>query len=359
MQDDDNLISPKHTDGFTTESPIRAFTEFKVAGTVAIGKGFRPSLAHLHTYLDAMERKEGWRFVQILLPETDAGDPTVLFHQVPPMVLNVPGLKAAEGRAEDLYAKVVAALGSDAIDPTAIRRPRMVPELGVAYGLADDHGAPHDVPLLVLVRSNFDRQHEVSAIYQDGRWFIITRMDGDQIDTEPMNGGPLAWREKAGDEWTYTHITLGTIDVLANRINVPRYTGPKSIVTPIDDPVNPKHYRGTRCAEIGELLSANSYQVLKYNWRLGEKDDPCVEIGKSLWYLDREVTLGNGMVGGYVLPVQSWFDERLEGENEYVRAVAVMLIDWNRFGRIDVLRKLRVHVTTKKAAIECGSGLAI
>jgi len=344
MQDDDNLISPKQTDGFSTESPIRAFTEFKVAGRVAIGKGFRPSLAHLHTYLDAMERKEGWRFQQILLPETDAGDPTVLFHQVPPMVLNVPGLKAAEGRAEDLYAKVAATLGSDAIDPTAIHQPRIAPEPESSKH-ADDLDAPHDTHLHIMVRSNFKKLHQVSGIYRDGQWHIVTQRAGSEIvRTLPMKGEP--------ESWDYPP------EVKAIRQAMP---GLSMLAAMADDPINPKHYRGTRCAEIGELLSANSYQVLKYNWRLGEKDDPCVEIGKALWYLDREITLAGSdwrPVDG-LLPVESWFDERLEGENEYVRAIAVQLIDWNRFGRIDVLRKLRVHITAKKVLLECGSGLAL
>lgn len=77
----ENLIAAKAADGFKTESPIRAFTDFQVSGTVAIGKGFRPSLAHLSRYLDAMEAKEGWAFVQIILPRDSDGDPTILFRK--------------------------------------------------------------------------------------------------------------------------------------------------------------------------------------------------------------------------------------------------------------------------------------
>lgn len=58
-----------------------------------------------------------------------------------------------------------------------------------------------------------------------------------------------------------------------------------------DDPINPKHYAGTACAQIGERLTGNSYQVLKYNWRLGKKDTATIEVGKSIWYLDREIEL--------------------------------------------------------------------
>lgn len=77
----DSLISPKQPDGFKTESPIRAFTDFQIAGQYAIGKGFRPSMAHLSRYLDAMEAKEGWMLVQIILPDNDAADPTIIFHR--------------------------------------------------------------------------------------------------------------------------------------------------------------------------------------------------------------------------------------------------------------------------------------
>lgn len=77
----DSLISPKQPDGFKTESPIRAFTDFQVSGQYAIGKGFRPSMAHLSRYLDAMEAKEGWALVQIILPDNDAADPTILFRK--------------------------------------------------------------------------------------------------------------------------------------------------------------------------------------------------------------------------------------------------------------------------------------
>lgn len=78
----DTLIAAKQADGFKSESPIRAFTDFQVSGSYAIGKGFRPSMAHLSRYLDAMEAKEGWRLVQIILPDNDAADPTILFHKV-------------------------------------------------------------------------------------------------------------------------------------------------------------------------------------------------------------------------------------------------------------------------------------
>lgn len=69
------LFTEPEPDGFKNESPIRAFTKWNVSGLYAIGKGFRPSLGHLHIYLDAMESKEGWRLVQII----EADNPTMIF----------------------------------------------------------------------------------------------------------------------------------------------------------------------------------------------------------------------------------------------------------------------------------------
>jgi hypothetical protein len=134
-----------------------------------------------------------------------------------------------------------------------------------------------------------------------------------------------------------------------------------------DDPINPKHYGGTACAEIGELLTANSYQVLKYNWRLGEKDDPCIEIGKSLWYLDREIALAEGnnsfFPGIEALPNYVFFDARLAGRPEHVRNVARALISWNRHGDIASLRSLRKLLQRRlddlNGCKDWGSGLAI
>ena len=65
------------SDGFTHETPIRAFTEWTETGSYAIGKGFRPSLAHITVYLDAMERVEGWSLVQIL--ESNTQTPSFVF----------------------------------------------------------------------------------------------------------------------------------------------------------------------------------------------------------------------------------------------------------------------------------------
>jgi hypothetical protein len=129
-----------------------------------------------------------------------------------------------------------------------------------------------------------------------------------------------------------------------------------------NDPINPKHYGGTHCAEIGELLTANSYQVLKYNWRLGEKDNPCIELGKAIWYLDREIR----MTGGHAqaprtLPQHDWFDARLRHASDHAKAVARVLISWNRYGNIRSLRGLRKLLQAKldemNGCTEWGRGL--
>jgi len=106
------------------------------------------------------------------------------------------------------------------------------------------------------------------------------------------------------------------------------------------DPINPAHYAGTLCAEIGERLTANSYQVLKYNWRLGKKDAPVIELGKSIWYLRREIELsyaGWRPPSAVALPADTWFYPRLEGQTVYVRAIAWSLINWNRYADPDQL----------------------
>jgi len=124
-----------------------------------------------------------------------------------------------------------------------------------------------------------------------------------------------------------------------------------------DDPINPKHYGGTACAEIGERLTGNSYQVLKYNWRLGKKDTATIEVGKSIWYLDREIEMAYtgwtpptslfGPVSAALgLPDDAWFAERLCGQSDYVTAVAMNLIGWNRYGDRDQLHMLRVDLST-------------
>lgn len=116
------------------------------------------------------------------------------------------------------------------------------------------------------------------------------------------------------------------------------------------DPINPAHYAGTLCAEIGERLTANSYQILKYNWRLGKKDAPVVELGKSIWYLDREIELawaGWRPPAPIALPTDEWFYERYKEQTDFVQAIVVNLLAWNRHGDRQGLHILRVDLSAR------------
>lgn len=77
------LFEEKQLDRFKQETPIRAFTSWDPGMYYAVGKGFRPSMAHLVSYLDAMREKEGWAIHQVLLSPT-GGEPTILFTRIGP-----------------------------------------------------------------------------------------------------------------------------------------------------------------------------------------------------------------------------------------------------------------------------------
>ncbi len=121
-----------------------------------------------------------------------------------------------------------------------------------------------------------------------------------------------------------------------------------------NDPLNPAHYDGTACAAIGECLSGNSYQVLKYNWRLGKKDDPLIDVGKSIWYLDREINLS--ILGRHWkaqwFPSPEWFATFLVGVDPHVETVAALLINWNRTGDPVYLGTLRSVLVQERAKLE-------
>ena len=248
----ETLTPPAERDGFTNESPIRAFTDFQVNGVYAIGKGFRPSLSHLAAYLDAMHRREGWKLVQIILPDNDAGDPAILFLKVAPMLtLDVPP-------PPDLYEKIAAS-----IDAGGERTVGVSPALGMPYG---------------------------------------------------------------------------------------------------DDPINPAHYDGSACADIGELLSANAYQVLKYCWRLGKKDDPVVELGKAIWYVRREVRLirDSGTRVAYIPHKDPWFEERIKDRSAFTQSIARGLWQGYKVGmREKAMQAIGQALRTEKARIEAGPGSAL
>lgn len=107
--------------------------------------------------------------------------------------------------------------------------------------------------------------------------------------------------------------------------------------------------------------------MLKYNWRLGEKDSPCVEIGKSIWYLERELALiaeGNTFLpGDDRLPDHTFFDARLKDRSGHTINVARALISWNRYANPETLKSLRKllqrELDSYNGCKDWGSGLAI
>ena len=240
---DDSLTAPKRKDGFEHESPIRAFTDFKVEGTYAIGKGFRPSLAHLTAYLNAMEAKEGWTMVQIILPDDDASDPTIIFRR------DTPAIDAAK-------------LGLPVETLTEIVRP----------------------------------------------------------------GGR------------------------------PTFTPAESIT--------PTHYSGRACADIGERLSANGFQILRYVWRLGQKDDPCIEIGKAIWYATSEVDLLTAMPTDYIVSpnvfgigdANGFLEDRICDESTFTQNIARML--WSPYG-VTRMGAIKATLSEHQFHLDCGRGLAV
>lgn len=128
----------------------------------------------------------------------------------------------------------------------------------------------------------------------------------------------------------------------------------------VDDPINPKHYAGRACADLGERMTANSYQVLKYCWRLGEKDAECQELGKAIWYLDSEIELFSALDDedeprrSGVYPDHKWVNLKLKGQNQFVRDVALKLVSWNRYGNMNTLKLLRRVIDAEIVNRKCG-----
>lgn len=272
---DDSLTTSKRKDGFEHESPIRAFTEFKVSGTVAIGKGFRPSLAHLSSYLDAMSRKEGWDFVQIILPADDATDPTILFRKVP----------------------------------------------GVRHIMVD--GVP--VPVYMPPGGPVDDAAKLGLPVGD-----IYKVFASQVGQE---GERLIGKSPALGE-PYTPAETST----------------------------PTHYSGRACADIGERLSANAFAILRYCWRVGQKDDPCVEMDKALWYANSEIELLKSL-GGVFSPLTSdltdpngFLEDRICDESEFTKNIARMLWAPYQHRRMTVIRQA---IAEHRFHLDCGRGLAV
>lgn len=456
----DTLHQEPERDRFKTESPIRAFTSWTVQGRYALGKGFRPSLAHVIPYLDAMEAKEGWQIVQVL--EADTQTPSFLFRQsyvVPDDVLverlrgddgfkqqvrdwlngeepyddpKLPGFEeAAEkmDRARNVSDAMTVerteigghlafkmTLDTEKVHHTNARWTANIDMLKKAmFGMKRDALKKFLDKEMVLDRAMYWETASVASVlrlidkleYWDhisltdfiteqelgkvlGRKFrrddpalIAAKTDiyasmaetifKDYPACKPFGEAFTPAAERFSDDVDPASRDPRSVTATLDDINpehLAAFTGqPLPPIEAIgeDDPINPKHYGGAACAEIGELLSANSYQVLKYNWRLGEKDSPCVEIGKALWYLDRELALiaeGHTFIpGDDRLPDHTFFDLRLQGRSEHTTKVARSLISWNRYGNPETLKLLRrVLDSTLDSYNGCndwGNGLAI
>lgn len=404
----DTLHQEPERDQFKTESPIRAFTDWTVQGRYALGKGFRPSLAHVIPYLNAMETKEGWQIVQVL--EADTQTPSFLFRQsyvVPDDVL-IERLRGDDGykqQVRDMLCPVMPEIedrqyvvrGKITLDDVDA----FLKEQGLVLAASPDgcyriYKAETDRPetyaleyftreedgTVTCTRGTFDDAPQwlqealpnfgIEPPYvrnREGFEEAATKMDAMRQraecfsdDVDPASRDPLPPIEAiGGDLEDDGFITVGKTTMTKAELEAPIEAIGE------DNPINPKHYGGTACAEIGELLSANSYQVLKYNWRLGEKDSPCVEIGKALWYLDRELALiaeGHTFIpGDDRLPDHTFFDLRLQGRSEHTIKVARSLISWNRYGNPETLKLLRrvldSTLDSYKGCKDWGSGLAI
>ncbi len=134
-----------------------------------------------------------------------------------------------------------------------------------------------------------------------------------------------------------------------------------------DDPINPKHYAGRECADIGERLSANGYQILKYCWRLGKKDDPCQELGKAIWYGESESELLRVLARAQgwravrpnltgIKDSNGYLEDRIADQPQFTQNIARML--WAGYGQRE-LRAILEAIQEHRFHLDCGRGLAI
>jgi hypothetical protein len=114
----------------------------------------------------------------------------------------------------------------------------------------------------------------------------------------------------------------------------------------VSDPINPAHYAGRACADIGERLTANGYQILKYVWRLGRKDDEHVELSKAIWYATSEcdlfahlaTTAGVDMrTAPLVIDLRApelFLTQRIQDQPLFTQAIARLL--WRGYNRYEI-----------------------
>ena len=124
----------------------------------------------------------------------------------------------------------------------------------------------------------------------------------------------------------------------------------------MSDPINPAHYAGRACADIGERLTANGYQILKYCWRVGCKDEPTIELGKAEWYarsecklLEKLAAIGIAMRTAslvFDLPnADAFLHDRISDQPEFTQKIARLLWRGYNHSEIEVIRDL---VTTER-----------
>lgn len=341
----DTLHQEPERDQFKTESPIRAFTDWKVSGGYALGKGFRPSLQHIVPYLEAMERKEGWRVVQVL--EAGTQTPSFLFR-----LEREPTLVELRERYPHL----------DFVLPEE-------EPLGETYQ-ADrwtDHGSDIDIPV--------EYHEEALRFIADKRG-----MDADRLVKDFM----LYFKERnqpnqVSHKTFYRQLQFILpaakpleLKQLIDQFRVSKQSPVEVTSAPpvsaiSDDPINPKHYAGRECADIGERLSANGYQILKYCWRLGKKDDPCHELGKAIWYGESEAALLKAMAHkqGYrhttpnvtgIKDPAAFLEDRIADQPQFTQNIARML--WAGYSQRQ-LQAILEAINEHRFHLDCGRGLAI
>lgn len=413
----ETLIAAAEPDRFTSESPIRAFTEFRVAGTWAIGKGFRPSLAHLHTYLDAMQNKEGWHLVQML----DGGslNPTLIFQRDRIMSFTVP--KRDPLTMEDVdawlrdqgFALVATPEGNLRYEPE--RKIGKHPALAAPYTPSEDktpewmkHGSDVEIPhehreacakmVIERVLNAANSEHAIERTLKDfKKRFLNPRgtplPPHDTLASQLLFLLPKAnpvrikqmidgFREehRLGFREPYKDFAAKVLDTPEGQAAVTQAVLAVAIREPNvgDDPINPAYYDGTACAEIIEHMPTNVGIAAKYGWRLGEKDEEVQECGKAAWYLKRELALhdetvdvGHGRAKfGFASPDDAaWYrryaDERIDaarkgGKLTPERALFMThLVSYTITGHVSLLHQAIGFLESPGCFAEYGRGLAI
>lgn len=347
-----DLYQEPERDHFKNESPIRAFTTWSVEGMYAIGKGFRPSLQHLVPYLNAMETKEGWRLVQIL--EAATGSPSFVFRKEEPVMHYY--------RYDDL--------------PRRENGPTLDQKWDQAWNRLDA-GDKRYGPTVTYAMEYFTRDEDGNVSMNRTTWDDVP----DWVQEALPNFGiePPYIRNKAGFEEAGAKMDAmraraesdfsDDVDPSSREVTSERKIGksPAHAMPYGDDPINPKHYAGRECADIGERLSANGYQILKYCWRLGKKDDPYQELGKALWYAESESELLRVLARARgwrstrpnltgIKDSVGFLEDRITDQPQFTQNIARML--WTGYGQRE-LRAIIEAIDEHRFHLDCGRGLAI